>query len=177
MNAIVSRETWETVSVPTDAVVVGCRWVYTLKYCSDGSVDRYTARFVAKGYTQTYGINYFETFSLDARMNFIRIIFSVAVNLSWPLYQLDVKNAFLYGNLRKEVYMEQLPGYVAQGENKVCCLKKAIYCLKQSQGRGLRSSALPSLVMIFTDVTQITLSSFDAQSLALSSFDAQSLAL
>jgi len=62
-------------------------------------VDRYKARLVAKGYTQTYDIDYFETFSPVARMNSIRIMFSIDVNMSWPLFQLDVKNAFLYGDL------------------------------------------------------------------------------
>ena len=75
---------------------------------------------MAKNYTQTYDIDYFETFSPFARMNSIRILFSIAVNLSWPLFQLDVKNAFLYGDLQEEVYMEQPPGYIAQGETKVC---------------------------------------------------------
>ena len=81
MNALVSRGTWELVSTPINAVV-GCHWVYTLNYCHDGSVDRYKARLVAKGYSQAYGIDYFETFSSVARMNSIRIIFSIAVNLS-----------------------------------------------------------------------------------------------
>ena len=79
-------ETWELVSAPTDAVIVGCHWVITLKYRPDGSVDRYKARFVAKGYTQTYGIDYFETFSPVAQMNSITIMFSIVVNLSWPLF-------------------------------------------------------------------------------------------
>ena len=65
-------------------------------------------------------------------MNSIKILFSVVVNLSWPLFQLDIKNAFLYRDLHEEVYMEQPPGYVAQGETKVCRLKKDIYRLKQS---------------------------------------------
>ena len=69
-------------------------------------------------------------FSPVTRMNSIRILFSIVINLSRPLFQLDVKNAFLYGDLWDEVYMEQPPGYVAQGENKVCRLKKAIYDLK-----------------------------------------------
>ena len=79
MNDLVSRRTWELVSAPTD-VVVGCHWVYTFKYRLDGSVDQYKARFVAKGYTHTYGIDYFKTFSPVVRMNSIRIIFYV-VNL------------------------------------------------------------------------------------------------
>ena len=83
-------------------MVVGCRWVFTLKYRPDGSVDRYKARLVAKSYTQTYDIDYFEMFSLVARMNSIRILLSIDVNLSWSLFQMDVKNAFLYGDLQEE---------------------------------------------------------------------------
>ena len=98
MEALTSRETWELVSVLTDVVIIGYCWVFTLKYRLDGSVDRYKARLVAKGYTQTYGID-FEKFSLVARMNSIMILFSIAINLSWPLFQLDVKNAILYGDL------------------------------------------------------------------------------
>jgi len=97
-------------------------------------MDRYKAKLVAKGYTQTYSIDYFETFSPVARMNSIRILFSIDVNLSWPLFQLDVKNAFLYGDLQEEVYIEQPPGYVAQGKTKVYRLKKAINGLKQNPG-------------------------------------------
>jgi len=68
---------------------------------------------MAKGYTQTYGIDYFEKFSPVARMNSFMTLFSVVVKLSWPLSQLNVKNTFLYGDLHEEVYMEQPPGYVA----------------------------------------------------------------
>jgi len=124
MEALASRGTWEFVSALKDAVVVGCCWVFTLKYRPDGYVDKYKVRLVTKGYTQTYGIDYFETFSPVIRMNSIRIMFSIVVNLSRLLFQLDVKNAFLYGDFQEEIYMEQPPGYVAQGENKVCRLKK-----------------------------------------------------
>ncbi|KAL0458329.1 UNVERIFIED_CONTAM: Retrovirus-related Pol polyprotein from transposon RE1, partial [Sesamum latifolium] len=114
--------------------VMSSRWVFTLKYQADGSIDRYKARLVANGFTQTYGVDYFETFSPVARLNSIRVLFSLAVNQDWPMYQMDVKNAFLYGDLSETVFMEQPPGYVAHGENQhmVCKLKKAIYGLKQS---------------------------------------------
>jgi len=85
---------------------------------------------VAKYYTQTYGIDYFETFSPVVWMNSIMILFSVVINLSWSLFQLDVKNAFLYGDLQLEVWMEQPPGYIAQGSIK--SVIKAIYGIKQS---------------------------------------------
>ena len=84
MKALTFRGTWELISVPTD--VVSCHWVFTLKYCPNGSVDRYKARLVAKCYTQAYGIDYFETFSPVVKMNSIRIMFSIVVNLSWPLF-------------------------------------------------------------------------------------------
>ncbi|KAL0296304.1 UNVERIFIED_CONTAM: Copia protein [Sesamum radiatum] len=108
-----------------NADIVACRWVFTLKFRADGTLERYKARLVAKGFTQTYGVDYFETFSPVACLNSIRVLFSLTVNLSWPMYQMDIKNAFLYGDLNETVYMEQPPGYVAQGEKQrmVCKLK------------------------------------------------------
>ena len=82
IKALTSRGTQELVSALTDTVIVGCGWIFTLKYRPDSSVDRYKAKLVAKGYTQTYGIDYFETFSPGFRMNSIKILFSIAVNLS-----------------------------------------------------------------------------------------------
>jgi len=70
----------------------------------DGSVERYKARLVAKGFTQTHGIDYQETFALVAKINSIRILLSLAVNFNWTLHQYDVKNAFLNGELHKEIY-------------------------------------------------------------------------
>ncbi|KAG6387565.1 hypothetical protein SASPL_152757 [Salvia splendens] len=97
MRALLSRGTWILVRAPNSVDIVSCRWVFTIKFLTDGSIDRYKAQLVAKGYTQTYGIDYFETFSPTARMNSIQILFSLAVNILWPMYQLDVKNVFFYG--------------------------------------------------------------------------------
>ncbi|KAK4386771.1 Retrovirus-related Pol polyprotein from transposon RE2 [Sesamum angolense] len=118
MSALISRGTWKLVEVPPDTDVVACRWVFTLKFRADGTLERYKARLVTKGFTQTYGVDYFETFSHVARLNSIRVLFSLAVNLDWPMYQMDIKNAFLYGDLNETVYMEQPPGYIAQGEKQ-----------------------------------------------------------
>jgi hypothetical protein len=88
---------------------------------------------VARGYTQTYGIDYDEMFAPIAKMSTVRILISCAANFGCPLYQLDVKNAFLHGDLQEEVYMEVPPGMAATGnKGKVCRLKKALYGLKQS---------------------------------------------
>ena len=110
MQALLSRGTWDLV---TRRGIASCRWVFTVKYKPDGSVDRYKARLVARGFTQSYGIDYKETFSPVAHLNSIRVILSVVVNNLWDMHQLDVKNAFLYGDLVEQVYMEQPPGYVA----------------------------------------------------------------
>ena len=133
MFTVHQNQTWELISLPNEKFTVGCRWVYTVKYHPDGSVDHLKAWLVAKGYTQTYGVDYMETFSPVARLNSVRIFISVTVNRQWPMYQLDIKNAFLHGDLQEELYMDQPSGYVVSGnDNLVCWLKKALYGLKQS---------------------------------------------
>ena len=101
-----------------------------MKVGPNGHVDQLKAHLVAKGYTQQYGLDYYDTFSPVAKIAFVRLLFSMPVMHSWPLFQLDIKNVFLHGNLAEEIYMEQPPGFVAQGESGlVCKLRHSIYGL------------------------------------------------
>ncbi|KZV30107.1 Cysteine-rich RLK (receptor-like protein kinase) 8 [Dorcoceras hygrometricum] len=131
MNALTKSGTWEMVHLPEGKRTVGCKWVFTVKLKQDGSLERYKARLVAKGFTQTYGIDYQETFAPVAKLNTVRILLSLA-DLDWPLYQMDVKNAFLNGDLQEEVFMDPPPGFEKQFGGKICRLKKSLYGLKQS---------------------------------------------
>jgi hypothetical protein len=110
---------------------VGCKWVYKIKNRADGSVERYKARLVTKGFAQEYGIDYEETFAPVARLTFVRSLLAVATVRHWQLFQMDVKNAFLNDDLTEEVYMHPPPGY-HHPPHKVCRLRRALYGLKQA---------------------------------------------
>ena len=118
--------------LPARKKAIGCRWVFTVKVNPNGSIAWLEARFVAKGYAQTYGVDYSDTFSPISKLTFIRLFISLATH-GWDLHQLDIKNVFLHGDLVEEVYMEQPPGFVAHGEiGRFGHLRKSLYGLKQS---------------------------------------------
>jgi len=132
MAALWANQTWTLVPLPPGQTPVGCKWVFVVKHAADGTIDRLKARLVARGFTQQQGLDYEETFSPVAKLNTVRVLISVAVHRRWPLLQLDIKNAFLNGDLQEPVYMQQPPGFETTGESQVCRLVKALYGLKQS---------------------------------------------
>jgi len=121
------------VYLPKDKKKLGAKWVYKVKHNADGSVSKYKVRLATKGYAQTYGIDYEETYNPIAKMTTIRTIIVMAITKRWSLHQMDAKNVFLHGDLQEEMYMEKPLGCVDQTHpNLVCRLKKVVYSLKQA---------------------------------------------
>ncbi|KAJ9691425.1 hypothetical protein PVL29_013564 [Vitis rotundifolia] len=132
-QALLRNHTWSLVPPQSSAHIVGCRWIYKLKYLPDGSVERHKARLVTQGFTQTPRVDYFDTFSPVVKPYTIRLILALAVSFQWPVRQLDVENALLNGDLQDEVFMAQPQGFVhPQYPHYVCKLHKALYGLKQA---------------------------------------------
>jgi hypothetical protein len=124
---------WDLVKLPEGRKTVGCKWIFKVKQDADGNVERYKARLVAQGFSQKEGEDYDETFSPVVRFESIRTVIALAAQLGLSLHQMDVKTAFLNGELKEKIYMRQPPGYVVQGkETYVCLLYKSLYGLKQS---------------------------------------------
>lgn len=133
IKAIDRNNTWKLMELPEGCQPIGVKWVFKKKMNAQGEIERYKARLVAKGYKQKAGIDYDEVYAPVARMETIRLLISQAAQFRWPIFQMDVKSAFLNGVLEEEVYIEQPPGYMKIGEEKkVLKLKKALYGLKQA---------------------------------------------
>src|SRR5215468_10747066 len=132
MDSMEENQVWTLVDPPEGIRPIGCKWVFKRKTDIDANVSTYKARLVAKGYRQRQGVDFDETFSPVAMIKSIRILIAIAAHYDYEIWQMDVKTAFLNGNLLKEVYMTQPEGFTSVDSNKVCRLQKSIYGLKQA---------------------------------------------
>ena len=132
-GSIQAAGTWTLVPLPAGRKAIGCKWVFKLKRKADGSIDRYKARIVAKGYSQKEGVDYTETFAPVAKFSAIRALLSLCAFYDFELHQMDVTTAFLNGDLEQEIYMTQPEGFVDPTKpHYVCLLHHSLYGLKQA---------------------------------------------
>eukprot|EP00253_Pinus_taeda_P035284 PITA_35284 len=133
MNSLLENKTWELVNLPKGRKALQNKWVYEIKHEGDEKKERYKVRLVVKGFAQKEDIDFTEILSPVVKMSSIRVILGLVVALDLECEQLDVKTAFLHGELEEEIYMEQPEGFIEKGkEGLVCRLKKSLYGLKQA---------------------------------------------
>ncbi|GKB57043.1 retrotransposon protein, putative, ty1-copia subclass, partial [Tanacetum coccineum] len=132
MQSMKDNQVWVLIDLPPNGQTIWSKWLFKKKTDMDGNVFTFKARLVAKGYTQTYGVDYEETFSPVADMRAIRILLAIVAFYDYEIWQMDVKIAFLNSHLSKDIYMVQPEGFVdPKHPNKVCKLQCSIYELKQ----------------------------------------------
>lgn len=133
LKNIESHHTWDLVPLPSGSKAIPCRWVFAVKYQTDGSVKEYKARLVVKGFHQRQGVDFEEVESPVATLDTVRCLTAIAAANSWVIRHMDVSGAFLNGDLSEDLYITQPPGFVDQHKpTHVCKLKKALYGLKQA---------------------------------------------
>ena len=133
MDSMSVNKVWTLVDLPDGVKTIECKWIFKKKTDMDGNIRIYKARLVAKGYKQIHGIDYDETYSPVAMLKSIRILLAIAAHYDYEIWQMDVKTAFLNGNLEEDVYMTQPQGFTVPGSvGKVCKLQRSIYGLKQA---------------------------------------------
>eukprot|EP01018_Ginkgo_biloba_P024033 Gb_18988 [translate_table: standard] len=132
-NSIMKNDVWEVVLRPEGKSVVTSRWLYKIKHAANGSIEKFKARFVSRGFSQIEGVDYEDTFAPVARYTSIRAVIAIAAEMGRKIHQMDVKTAFLNGLIQEEVYIEQPQGFEVHGrDSHVCRLTKALYGLKQA---------------------------------------------
>jgi hypothetical protein len=133
LGSMSENQVWTLVDPPSDRKAIECKWIFKKKMDADGNVTVYKARLVAKGFRQVQGVDYDETFSPVAMFKSIWILLAIAVFHDYEIWQMDVKTAFLNGNIDEELYMMQPEGFVnPKDADKVCKLQRSIYGLKQA---------------------------------------------
>ena len=111
VKSLEEMRTWTTEPLPKGRKAISCKWVYRIKRDADGNPVCYKAWLVARGFTQVYGLDYNETHAPVTWLETIRLLLGIAAEKDWEIHQIDVKSAYLYGDLDEEIYMSPLPGY------------------------------------------------------------------
>ena len=134
MDTLEKALTWTTVPRPAGKNIIGSKWVFHIKRKADGTIDKHKAWLVACGFTQIYGVDYFDTYSPVAKMASVRTILALAARFDWDIESFNFNGAYLNSTLNddKELYMHEPPRYESQGEHKVKRLHKSLYGLKQA---------------------------------------------
>lgn len=130
--ALELNNTWSLVTLPPGKHAIGCKWIFKIKYHSNGNIERYKVRLVAKGFTQQEGLYYTETFSPVAKLATVQTLLAAASIQGWFLKQFDVQNAFLHGDLDEEMFMRKPLGFSKGYSSQVCHFNKSLYGLKQA---------------------------------------------
>lgn len=129
-NSLLENKTWEVVDRPTNRKVLTGRWVFKRKLGSNGEIARHKARFVVRGFSQIYGLDFDETYASVVKSASYRILFALQARYGWKCHQMDIKTAFLNGDLEHEIFVEPPEGY-PEARNQVLKLCKSLYGLKQ----------------------------------------------
>ncbi|GJZ48855.1 retrotransposon protein, putative, ty1-copia subclass [Tanacetum coccineum] len=152
MQSMKDNQVWVFVDLPPNGRTVGSKWIFKKKTNMDGNVHTFKSRLVAKGYTQTYGVGYGETFSPVVDIKAIRILLTIVAFYDNKIQKMDVKTAFLNGHLSEDVYMVQPEGFVdPKHPNKVCKLQRSIYGLKQASRNLKASGSNVTFLILYVD--------------------------
>lgn len=138
-KSLLKNETLHLVFLPPDQKPMHCKWIYTIKTHSNGSIAKFKSRLVMKGYTQQFGVDYDQMFSPLIKYESIQTVLAIAAQQCMPITQFDIQTSFLYGSLDTKIYMQHLEGFEIMSQNnpqKVCLLLKSLYGLKQSEQIG-----------------------------------------
>ena len=140
IESIMHNHTWEIVDFPLSAKTIGCKWIFKRKLKPHGSIEKYKACLVAKGFKQKKSVDYFDTFTHLTRISSIRVLIALALVHNLVIHQMDIKTTFLNGELEEEIYMDKLDGYMVPGEEqKFCRLVKSLYRLNKHPNSGIEN--------------------------------------
>jgi hypothetical protein len=116
INSIIKNNTWKLTTLPKGHNAIGVKWIFKIKRNAEEEIEKHKARLIVKRYKQQYGVDYEDVFALVARMKIVRLMISLADQKRWKIFQMDVKSAFLNGNLEEKVYVEQRVGFMVKGQ-------------------------------------------------------------